>query len=104
MSTNPFLQVTREHNERREMEKAFITQASKVEEVFQQNRDLAQRLVDLEKLWVEEERFTVELRGRVEALQVRSPLWGSCTLMIMNVSRTRSASVGCLEARRFPSR
>jgi len=45
MSTNPFLQVTRERNERQEMEKAFITQASRVEEVFQQNRDLAQRLV-----------------------------------------------------------
>jgi len=55
--TNPFLQVTRERDERREMEKAFMTQASKVEEVFQQNRDLSQRLVDLEKLWMEEEKF-----------------------------------------------
>ena len=58
------------------MEKAFITQASKVEEVFQQNRDLSQHLVDLEKLWCAEEQFTMELRGRVEALQVCSPLWG----------------------------
>jgi len=53
--------VTRERKERGEMEKAFMTQASKVEEVFQQNRDLSQRLVDLEKLWVEEEKFTMEL-------------------------------------------
>jgi len=40
-----------------------MAQALKVEEVFQQNRDLAQRLMDLEK-------FTLELRGRVESLQV----------------------------------
>jgi len=73
--TNPFLQVTQEHNECKEMETAFMGQASKVEEVFQQNRDLAQRLVDLEKLWLEE-KFTMELRGCVEALQVRWSLWG----------------------------
>ena len=60
---------------------AFMAQASKVEEVFQQNRDLAQRLVDLEKLWLEEEKFTMELRGRVEVLQVRWSLWGVCTLI-----------------------
>jgi len=63
------------------MEKAFMTQASKVEEVFRQNRDLSQRLVDLEKLWLEEEKFTMELRGRVEVLQVRWHLWGVCTLI-----------------------
>jgi len=73
--------VTRERNERREMEKAFMAQASKVEEVFQQNKDLSQCLVDLEKLWMEEERFTMELRGRVEALQVRWSLWGVCALI-----------------------
>ena len=73
--------MTRERNERKEMETAFMAQASKVEEVFQQNRDLSQRLVDLEKLWVEEERFTMELRGRVEALQVRWYLWGVCNLI-----------------------
>ena len=58
-----------------------MTQAAKVEEVFQQNRDLSQRLVDLEKLWVEEEKFTMELRGRVEVLQVHWSLWGVCTLI-----------------------
>jgi len=63
------------------METAFIAQALKVEEVFQQNQDLAQRLVDLEKLWLEEEKFTVELRGRIEALQVRWSLWGVCSLI-----------------------
>ena len=73
--------MTRERNERREMEKAFMAQASKVEEVFQQNKDLSQCLVDLEKLWMEEERFTMELRGRVEALQVRWSLWGVCALI-----------------------
>jgi len=73
--------VTRERDERREMEKAFMAQASKVEEVFQQNRDLSQHLVDLEKLWCAEEQFTMELRGRVEALQVRWHLWGVCTLI-----------------------
>jgi len=73
--------VTQERNERREMEKVFMTQASKVEEVFQQNKDLSQRLVDLEKLWCAEEQFTMELRGRVEALQVRWSLWGVCTLI-----------------------
>jgi len=78
-----------------------MAQALKVEEVFQQNRDLSQRLVDLEKLWCAEEQFTMELCERVEALQVRLLLWGSCTLMMTNISRTRSASVGCLGARRF---
>jgi len=57
-----------------------MAQASKVEEVFQQNRDLSQRLVDLEKLWMEE-KFTMELCGHVEALQVRWSLWGVCTLI-----------------------
>jgi len=79
--TNPFLQVTRERNERREMEKVFMTQTSKVEEVFQQNRDLSQCLVDLEKLWCAEEQFSMELRGRIEALQVCWSLWGVCTLI-----------------------
>jgi len=32
-----------------------MAQASKVEEVFQQNRDLSQRLTDLEKLWCAED-------------------------------------------------
>jgi len=73
--------VTRERNERSEMEKAFMAQASKVEEVFQQNWDLSLRLVNLEKLWMEEEKFTLELRGRVEVLQVRWSLWGVCTLI-----------------------
>ena len=68
--------MTQERNERKEMEMAFMGQASKVEEVFQQNRDLAQHLVDLKKLWLEEEKFTMELRGCVEALQVRWSLWG----------------------------
>ena len=96
--------MTRERNERNEMEKAFMTQASKVEEVFQQNRDLAQRLVDLEKLWVEEERFTMELRGRVEALQVRCPFGVFVPLLMTNVPRIRSASVACPGVRRFLSR
>ena len=68
--------MTRERNEHREMEMAFIAQASKVEEVFRQNRDLSQRLVDLEKLWLEEEKFTMELHERVESLQVRWFLLG----------------------------
>ena len=63
------------------MEKAFMAQASKVEEVFQQNRDLSQRLTDLEKLWCAEEQFTMELRGRVESLQVPWFLWGVCNLI-----------------------
>ena len=58
------------------METAFMAQASKVEGVFQQNRDLSQRLVDLEKLWIEEEKFTMELQGRVEVLRVHWLLWG----------------------------
>jgi len=73
--------VTRERNELKEMEAAFMAQALKVEEVFQQNRDLSQRLVDLEKLWCAEEQFTMELRGRVESLQVCWSLWGMCTLI-----------------------
>jgi len=53
-----------------------MAQASKVEEVFQQNRDLSQHLVDLEKLWLAEEQFSMELRGRMESLQVHWSLWG----------------------------
>jgi len=63
------------------MEKAYMTQASKVEEVFQQNRDLSQHLVDLEKLWCAEEQFSMELRRRIEVLQVHWSLWGVCTLI-----------------------
>jgi len=81
-----------------------MAQASRVEEVFQQNQDLSQRLVDLEKLWCAEEQFTMELCGRVEALQVCWSLWGVCTLIEINILRTRSVSVACLGVRRFPSR
>jgi len=66
--------VTRERNEQKEMETAFIAQASKVEEVFQQNWDLSQCLVDLKKLWLEEERFTMELRGCVGLAGALVPL------------------------------
>ena len=72
----PFPQVTREHAERKEMEEAFKRQASKVDEVLQQNQELSVRLFDLEKLWVAEEQFTTELRGCVEALQVCLFPWG----------------------------
>jgi len=58
------------------MEDAFKRQASNVEEVLRQNQDLAQRLFELEKLWLAEEQFTMELRGRVEVLQVHWHLWG----------------------------
>jgi len=79
--TNPFLQVTRERNEHREMEKAYMAQASKVEEIFMQNQDLSQCLVDLEKLWLATDQFSMELCGRVEVLQVQWLLWGVCTLV-----------------------
>jgi len=78
-----------------------MAQASKVEEVFQQNRDLSQRLADLEKLWVEEEKFTTELRGRVEVLQVRLFPGGDIPWLTTNVSRIRFASVACLGVGRF---
>ena len=68
--------MIRERNERKEMEDAFKRQASNVEEVLRQNQDLVQRLFDLEKLWMAEEQFSMELRGRVEVLQVRWHLWG----------------------------
>jgi len=86
------------------MEEAFKRQAEKVDAVLQQNQELSVCLVDLEKLWYVEEQFTMELCGCVEVLQVCSPLWGSCTLRMTNVSRTRSASVGCLGVGKFPSR
>jgi len=60
------------------MEVAFLRQATRMEEVHSQNQDLAQRLFDLEKLWLAEEQFTAELRGWVEVLQVRWHLWGFC--------------------------
>jgi len=41
-----------------------------MDNVIHQNRELGDRLVELEKLWLAEEQFTMELCGRVEALQV----------------------------------
>jgi len=64
------------------MEEAFKKQALDMDDVIRQNQELGDRLVELEKLWVAEEQFTMELRGHVEALQVRSFLWGSCTLIV----------------------
>jgi len=58
------------------MEDAFKKQASNVEEILHQNQELGQHLFDLEKLWLAEEQFTMELCGHVEALQVRWSLWG----------------------------
>jgi len=52
------------------MEEAFKKQASDMADVLQQNRELSNCLVELEKLWLAEEQFTMELHGHVEALQV----------------------------------
>jgi len=97
-------QVTREHAEHKEMEEAFKRQASKVDEILQQNQELGACLVDLEKLWLAEEQFTMELCGCVEALQVCLFPGGIIPLLITNVSRTRSASVDFLGVGKFPSR
>jgi len=70
MFADPSLQVTRERTEHKEMEDAFKVQAAKLDEMFQQHQEVGACLLDLEKLWVVEEQFTMELRGRVKALQV----------------------------------
>jgi len=75
-----------------------------VDEVLQQNQELAVRLVDVEKLWVAEEQFTMELRGHVEALQVRLFPGDDLPLLTTNMFRIRSASVAYLEPGTFPSR
>ena len=93
--------MTRERAEHKEMEEAFKRQASNVDEVVQQNRELGAHLVDLEKLWLAEEQFTMELCGCVEALQVHLSLWGVFPLLMTNILRIRSASVGCLGPGRF---
>jgi len=67
------------------METAFLQQAARMEEIHSQNQDLAQRLFNLEKLWLAEEQFTAELQGQVEVLQVRWHLWGFCALLMTNV-------------------
>jgi len=51
------------------MEEAFKKQALDMDNVIQQNRELGDYLVELEKLWVAEEQSTMELCGHVEALQ-----------------------------------
>jgi len=84
------------------MEDAFKRQSAKVNEILWQNEGLAVRLFDLEQLWVKEEKFTAELRGRVEVLQVRWHLWGFCAFTDDQRLRISSASVGCLEAERCP--
>jgi len=50
------------------MEEAFKRQALDMDNVIHQNRELGDRLGNLEKLWLAEEQFTMELRGCVEAL------------------------------------
>jgi len=55
------------------MEDAFKRQASNMEDVLHQNQKLGEHLFDLEKLWLAE-KFTMELHGHVEALQVHSSL------------------------------
>jgi len=86
------------------MEEAFKRQWEKIEQVLQQNQELAVCLVDVEKLWVAEEQFSTELHGHIEALQVRWLLQGVCTPVADQHLRIRSASVGLLEAGRFPLR
>jgi len=51
------------------MEEAFKKQALDMDNIIHQNRELGDCLVELEKLWLAEEQFTMELHGRVEALQ-----------------------------------
>ena len=75
----------REHAERKEMEEAFKRQAEKVDAVLQQNQELAIHLIDVEKLWVAEEQFTMELRGCIKALQVRLFPGGVIPLLTTNV-------------------
>jgi len=58
------------------MEEAFKKQALDMDDMICQNRELSDCLVKLKKLWVAEEQFTMELRGRVEALQVHLFLRG----------------------------
>jgi len=96
--------VHRERAERKEMEEAFKRQAEKVDAVLQQNQELVVHLTDLEKLWCAEEQFTMELRGRVEALQVRLFPGSDLSLLITNILRTRSASVDFLGVGKFPLR
>jgi len=52
------------------MEDAIKMQASKVDKILQQNQELGACLINLEKLWIAEEQFTTELRGRVKVLHV----------------------------------
>jgi len=66
------------------MEEAIKKQALDMDNVIRQNRELGNCLVKLEKLWVAEEQFTMELRGRVEALQVRSFLQGVLASFVDN--------------------
>ena len=96
--------MTWEHTERKEMEEAFKRQASKVDEVLQQNQELGACLVDLEKLWLVEEQFTMELRRHIKALQVCLFPGGVIPLLTTNISRTRSTSVGFLGVGKFPLR
>jgi len=51
------------------MEDAFKKQALDMDDVIWQNKELSNCLVELEKLWLAEEQFTMELCGCVEALQ-----------------------------------
>jgi len=69
-----------------------------------QNRELGDCLEQMEAMWEKQECFSVELHGRIEALQVHLFLGGCCTLMITNVLRTMPGSVDWMGAGRFPLR
>jgi len=82
------------------MEEAFKRQASNVEDVLCQNQELVIHLVDLEKLWVAEEQFTMELHGRVEALQdqvCKCGLAGSREVPIEVITSNTSFMLRCVD-------
>jgi len=83
------------------MEEAFKRQALDINNVICQNKELGDHLADVEKLWLAKEQFTIELHGRVEVLQVHSSLRGVIPLLMTDILRIRSASVGCLGLGRF---
>jgi len=46
-----------------------------MDDVIRQNKELSNQFLDLEKLWLAEEQFTMELCRCMEALQVCLSLW-----------------------------
>jgi len=71
------------------MEEAYKKDTLEMADLVRQNRELGDRLEQLEFAWDKQERFGAELQGRIESLQVCSFLRGCGIMMITQLCSSR---------------